>query len=94
MKYSNQLHFVILTRFNRIKKLILHKITITIFYQQETSTFCHEKLFEVNGSKNTSKTTTEIKPIDTFTTPNSIDTESPADDNISSDENNDLLEMT
>lgn len=67
---------------------------ITIFYQQEASTFCHEKLFEGNGSNITSKTTTEIKPIDTFTTPNSIDTETPADDNIrSSDENNVLLEM-
>jgi hypothetical protein len=51
-------------------------------------------LFEGNDSNITSKTTTEIKPIDTFTTPNSIDTETPADDNIrSSDENNVLLEM-
>jgi hypothetical protein len=52
-------------------------------------------LFEGNGSNITPKTTTEIKPIDTSTTPNSIDTETPADDNIrSSDKNNVLLEMT
>jgi hypothetical protein len=52
-------------------------------------------LFEGNGSNITPKTTTEIKPIDTSTTTNSIDNETPADDNIrSSDKNNVFLEMT